>query len=460
MGLKFRIKRLEEENRKFKDESTTLKQDLSKALKRIEKLEGENQHLKEENQKLRLAIYGIKPSKKNTGKDKGEDLKSESKKRGPPQGHEGTSRKRPERVDKTVVLRFESCPDCGGEISELEEPRLRYMEDIVPVPLFVTEYVIKQGYCSSCKKVVYPEVPEAIGNRHFGIQFLLYITYLRFVLNLPYNKMVQLLNDTYQAGVSGGTLVDYIKLAAEIFGPEYARIKRRMREMENLHYDDTGQRVDGRNRWLWVFLNTEAVLYHTSRNRGKKVVIEILGEDYDGATVQDFYPSFDGAPGTKQKCWSHLIKDARELAEKKKKPPGAIEFHEGLRGIFHDAKEAEKGLRTARERKKICRLFVKRLKDFAKKDWKHEDVKRLAKRCLKYRHEMFTFILVPGLEPTNNVAERALRPCVVQRKISGCHRTDEGAEHRDVIMSVMGTMKIRGKDFLSDGKEHVLNTLA
>ncbi|MFQ5975180.1 MAG: IS66 family transposase [Candidatus Hydrothermarchaeales archaeon] len=458
---------MEDENRKFKDEKTALKQDLAKALKRIEKLEEENQHireenqkLKEDNQKLRLTIYGIKPSKKDMGKNPEEGSTPKPKKRGPPQGHEGTSRRRPERVDKTVVLRYESCPDCGGEISELEEPRLRYMEDIVPVPLFVTEYVIKQGYCPACKKVVYPEVPETIGNRHFGIQFLLYITYLRFVLNLPYNKIVQLLNDTYQAGVSEGTLINYIKLAAEIFGPEYEQIKHRMRELENCHYDDTGQRVDGKNRWLWVFINKEAVLYHTSKNRGKKVVIEILGEDYEGVTVQDFYPSFDGAPGTKQKCWSHLIKDARELAEKKKKPPGSIEFHEGLRGIFHDAKEAEKDLSTVRERKKIYRRFVKRLKKFAKKDYMHEDVKRLAKRCLKYRHEMFTFILVPGLEPTNNVAERAIRPCVVQRKISGCHRTYKGAESRDVIMSVMGTMKLQGKDFLNDGKEHVLNTLA
>jgi transposase len=452
MDMEALVMRLEEENRKLWKEVEHLKEENAA-------LREENRRLKEELQKLRLKLFGLKPSKKKEEKDPGSPS-NKTRKRGPPFGHKGASRRRPERVDRTVVLRPGCCPDCGGEVIEIDEsnPRERYSEDIVPVPLFVTRYIIKQGYCPTCKKVVYPEVPDAIGNRHFGIRFLLYITYLRFVVNLPYNKMAQLLNDTYQAGVSEGTLVDYIRLAAEIFGPEYERIKREMREM-NCHYDDTGQRVEGGNRWLWVFINREAVLYHTSKNRGKKVVVEVLGEDYDGVTVQDFYPSYDGAPGVKQKDWAHLLRDARDLVEKRKPPPGAKEFHEGLQGIFHDAKEAEEELKTARERKKTYRRFVRRLKEFAGGDYEHDDVKKLAKRTLKYRHEMFTFILVPGVEPTNNAAERALRPCVVQRKISGCHRTEEGATNRDVIMSVMGTMNLQGKDFLSDGKEYVLNTL-
>ena len=86
-------------------------------------------------------------------------------------------------------------------------------------------------------------------------------------------------------------------------------------------------------------------------------------------------------------------------------------------------------------------------------------MKTLAKRALKYMHELFTFILVPGVEPTNNAAERALRPCVRQRKIWGCFGTTEGAKNRDIMMSVIGTMKILGKDFLTAGKEYILSKL-
>jgi transposase len=451
---------LKEENRKLKENLNQLNRELVQQLVRIRKLEEKIEQLKDENQKLRLELFGLKPSKKKEEKSSDEVPRQESKKLGPPVGHKGTSRKKPEKVDRTVVLKLDACPYCDGEISELKQTRERYTEDIVPLTLFVTRYIIKQGYCKECGKIVYPEVPEVIDNCHFGLHFLLYITYLRYVMNLPDNKITTLLNDIYDAKVSEGTIVEYLKRAAQIFGDEYERIKEQMKELKNCHYDDTGQRVNGMNRWLWIFISNEVMLYYTSKSRSKKVVVEILGDDYDGVTVQDFYPSYDKAPGLKQKCWSHLITDARDLAEKKKPPPDAKEFHEGLQQIYKDAKEAVKQLSTEEERSSVYAAFVDRLKIFATRGWQHYDVKRLAKRALKYSSELFTFILMPGVEPTNNCAERALRPCVVQNKIWGCHRTDVGAKNRDILMSVIGTMKLQGKSILSFGKEHILKALA
>jgi hypothetical protein len=447
---------LKEENRKLKENLNQLNRESVQQLARIRKLEEKIERLKDENQKLRLELFGLKPSKKKEEKSSDEVPRQESKKLGPPVGHKGTSRKKPEKVDRTVVLKLDACPYCDGEISELEQTRERYTEDIVPLTLFVTRYIIKQGYCRKCGKIVYPEVPEVIDNCHFGLHFLLYITYLRYVMNLPDNKITTLLNDIYDAKVSEGTIVEYLKRAAQIFGDEYERIKEQMKELKNCHYDDTGQRVNGMNRWLWIFISNEVMLYYTSKSRSKKVVVEILGDDYDGVTVQDFYPSYDKAPGLKQKCWSHLITDARDLAEKKKPPHDAKEFHEGLQQIYKDAKEAVKQLSTEEERSSVYAAFVDRLKIFATRGWQHYDVKRLAKRALKYSSELFTFILMPGVEPTNNCAERALRPCVVQNKIWGCHRTDAGAKNRDILMSVIGTMKLQGKSILSFGKEHIL----
>jgi len=450
---------IKEENRKLKENLKKITEESVQQLSRIQKLEEEIERLKEENQKLRLELFGIKPSKKKEEKSSDDFPKQEPRKRGPPIGHQGTSRKKPDRVDRTVVLKLKACPHCDGKIKELKQTRERYMEDIIPLTLFVTKYIIKQGYCKKCGKIVYPEVPEVIDNCHFGLHFLLYITYLRYVMNLPDNKIATLLNDIYDAKVSEGTIVDYLKRAAQIFGDDYERIKRQMGEL-NCHYDDTGQRVDGENRWLWVFISNEVVLYHTSKSRSKKVVVEILGKDYNNVTVQDFYPSYDGAPGLKQKCWSHLIRDARDLAEKKKPPPDAKAFHEGLQQIFKDAKETEKKLSLEEDRRREFEGFVDKLESFAHRKWVSQDMKRLAKRVLKYSRELFTFILIPGIDPTNNRAERALRPCVVQKKISGCHRTIEGAKNRDILMSVIGTMKLQGKNFLDHGKEHAMAALA
>lgn len=137
--------------------------------------------------------------------------------------------------------------------------------------------------------------------------------------------------------------------------------------------------MDGENRWLWTFLSKEVTLFLTRKNRGKKEVVEVLGEDYDGVSTQDFYPSYE------------------------------------------DAKEAEKTLKTSKDWVRVYACLVERLEKFVTQDgkWKHHSVKKLAKRAFKYLHELFTFILVPGVEPTNNAAERALRPMGIQRKIGG-----------------------------------------
>ena len=107
---------------------------------------------------------------------------------------QGTSHKRPDRADTTIVLELDECPYCDGKLKELEDVRVRYEEEIIPVPLYVIKYVIKQGYCKHCDKVVYPEVPETIGNRHFGVRFLLYIAYLRYEMNLPEGKIATLMS--------------------------------------------------------------------------------------------------------------------------------------------------------------------------------------------------------------------------------------------------------------------------
>jgi transposase len=403
----------------------------------------------------------LKKRKKKSSKSDG-DANPVPKKRGPPFGHKGTSRKKPVKADKTVVLTLETCPCCGGELEEVDAEQERFVEEIVPIPVIVIKYIIKRGYCKRCKRVVYPDVPETIGNHHFGIHFLLYITYLRYSMNLPENKIATLLNDTYDAHVSVGTVVDYLKKAAELFGDEYERIKKEMRESRICNYDDTGQRVNGENRWLWTFLSKEATLFLTRKNRGKKVVVEVLGEDYDGVSTQDFYPSFDGAPGRKQKCWSHLIVDARKLVEKKQPPPESLEFYEGISQIYENAKEAEKMLKTSEDRNRVYSDFIERLEKFVTREgkWEHYKVKKLAKRAFKYRKELFTFIIVPGVEPTNNVAERALRPRVRQRKIWGCFRTEEGVKNSDIMMSALETMKKQERDLFIYGKEYVLHRLS
>ena len=458
------IRILKRESEILRREIAQLRKAINEKDALIKDLQEQIDALKEENQALRQELFGLKRTKGNKKGNASGSTAQIPKKRGPPFGHRGSSRKKPEaeRVDKTVVLRLEACPCCGGGLKEVETVRERYEEEIVPIPTLVIRYLIKGGYCARCGKVVYPEVPETIGNRHFGVHFLLYVVYLRYVMSLPEKKIATLLNDTYDARISVGTVEAYLKKAAELFDGDYERIKAELRNARICHYDDTGMRVNGENRWLWTFLTKEAVLYLTRRNRGKKVVIEVLGEDYDGVSTQDFYPSFDSAPGRKQKCWTHLLVAARKLIEQQKPPPESSEFYAGLTQIYEDAKAVEQTLTSTEDRERAFTELVDRLERFAAQEgkWEHHQLTTLAKRALKYSRELFTFLLYPGVEPTNNAAERALRPRVRQRKIWGCFRTEIGSENADVMMSALETMRKQRKDLFIHGKEYILRRLS
>jgi len=141
------LERLQRENRELREEVNRLRKELEEKESRINELEGENDglkeeinELKEENQKLRQAIFGFKSSKKRRSSS---HTNQKHKKRGPPFGHKGTSRKHPDRADMTVVLELESCPYCSGELKQLEDVWVRYEEEIIPIPLFVIKYIIK-----------------------------------------------------------------------------------------------------------------------------------------------------------------------------------------------------------------------------------------------------------------------------------------------------------------------------
>ncbi|MCD6213669.1 MAG: IS66 family transposase zinc-finger binding domain-containing protein, partial [Candidatus Desulfofervidus sp.] len=129
---------MQRENRELREEVSRLRKELEEKESKNEELQEEINELKEENQKLRQAIFGFKSSKKR--RRSSHTNQKQHKKRGPPFGHKGTSRKRPDRADTTIVLELEACPYCGGELKELKDVRVRYEEEIIPIPLFVIKY--------------------------------------------------------------------------------------------------------------------------------------------------------------------------------------------------------------------------------------------------------------------------------------------------------------------------------
>jgi len=264
---------------------------------------------------------------------------------------------------------------------------------------------------------------------------------------LPDNKVKDHL-DTVGISLSEATIENVTSQGAEALEDTYKDYRQKIREAPATYVDETGMRVDGVNSWLWTGSTPKETFFHVSESRGSKVVDKLLGEDYKGTLVSDFYSAYSPPELDKQKCWAHLLRDSRELESKEGK-----KLHTKLKEIHNRATRGEGSLdedSSSFTREYLAYILEKEIGEMAERFLKSEDgeTKRLAKRLKKYGDQLFTFVRSPPLEDTNNIAERALRPQVVKRKISGGHRSWSGARKHAILMSVLATCKKRNESFM------------
>jgi hypothetical protein len=254
--------------------------------------------------------------------------------------------------------------------------------------------------------------------------------------------------------VSAAGLVKQLKRIARWLEGEYEKLVLQMRASKVLHADETGWRIDGKNAWAWVFTQPLLTLFVMDQSRGRKVVTDVLGEAFGGKLVCDFYGAYDGVACDKQRCLTHLLREIKDLGVKHESfaaDPWAMKLKKWCKdAIAH--KKKWKVLGDDGYEMKASRI-EDRLDGLVKLDPAHPQAKRLHKRVKKYREELTRFLWDEQLEPTNNPAERALRPMVVARKISGGSRSPEAAEAWSKLSSLLATQEQNGKNVLEETKK-------
>src|SRR5262249_60107046 len=200
--------------------------------------------------------------------------------------------------------------------------------------------------------------------------------------------------------------------------PSYDLLVAAARHSAVQHVDETGWKIGGRSAWLWVFADAHVTLYRIRPSRGHDVVVEVLGEDFGGVLVSDCFLAYDPLACDKQKCLAHLLKTCGEI--ERSKPRGAVRFSRRVAALLRKAMALKRrraalsphGYAVARGRlhAELDRLLAGTLTD--------PDNARLAKRLRKHRAHLLTFLDRDGLDATNNLAEREIRPAVIARKLS------------------------------------------
>lgn len=399
---------------------------------RIRRLEEQNKELAGQLREIKSYIW--KPNSQA----------AEPRKPGPPMGHGPHNRPVPKQIYRTVKLSLDKCPGCGGGLSAPVRTRKRYVEDIRPPEPLNTEYGIPYYWCTHCEKQVSPRPAGVIPRCRFGTRLMLFVTFLRYGMLLPYNKIARELKVVYGMSVSEGCLVDSVSRFAEYAGPEFGRIKDGARELALVHMDWTGWRKDGKTVWLWDFIGEKVSLLLIRESRGKGVIYEALGKGYGGISVSDCMPPARHLPWRQQKCWVHFLRYTRGLDSEQ----GRL-LHARLKHVYETARSG--------------RASVDELLDMVDcldaAGFTEKRCLSMLKRLDKYRDSLFTFVECPHVSDNNNAAERGLRQSVVMRKITGGNRSDKGVKNHEVIMSVMQTWEKQGHDFFEKGMEIVSENL-
>jgi len=367
-------------------------------------------------------------------------------------GHKGHSRKNPEKITNTETIDVNICPHCGNhDLSGIQETRTRTVEDVpIPQPV-VTEYTIHRRYCKYCRKLVEGQVLTALPQAKLGLTVMLIVVWLKIGMRLTEEAIPLILEQLCRIRISEGQVSHICTMIAEEFGEFYAQLEDEVREAHVRYIDETSWRENGDNLWLWAFVTNGVALYKIAKSRGHEVPLDVLGETPNGIDVHDRFRVYDKLQGKtgnrpQQLCWFHILGDSKELAELYGEEGEFI--HKGLKEVFDEANNFE---HTGT--KEDVEKLIEKLGRVIDRDLSSTKCKKFAKTIFKDRDKLFQFVTNPDVEGTNNRAERAIRPNVVYRKISGGTRSAIGTKRYAVLGSVFQTFKLRGWNFIGKGFE-------
>jgi uncharacterized coiled-coil protein SlyX len=359
----------------------------------------------------------------------------------------------PEEVSETKEVSLDSCPECSGELID-RKTHEQFEVDIPPVEPVITRFVTHSGYCAHCGKRVRSQHPEQISNATgaagvvVGPRVKALAANMKHRLGLSYEKVCELINDAFGLKVTRSAWCQADQRLARQAHPVYQELIEVLRGSVVAHADETGWRIGALSAWLWVFTNQEVTVYAIEDNRRHDVVVEILGQAFQGVLVSDCFTAYDHrelADWLKQKCVGHLLKNLSDIEDQK--TGGAVRFARAVTALLREALVLKKekprldstifSQRAAALEDRLDRLIHERRR------FTDPDNKRFAKRLRKHRDHLLRFLYVDELDATNNLAERRLRPAVITRKTTGCNRTQGGADAHAILSSVLVTCRQR-----------------
>jgi transposase len=413
----------------------------------IEQLRRENELLKAKISELEARLAQYENAHTPPSLKRGLNRKKDQDKGKPGQkfGHKGVTRPCA-KPDRQVEVTTDRCPECGSDLGSPFRIESKIIEEIPePQPIIVTEYKIAHYRCPGCRKEVVAGDPGCPHEGKFGNNVIAQATLLKYEDRLPHRKIQDALKRLYGLKISPATILDLTRRAADAVLSEYDSILCKIRGAQILYVDETSIHVQGEKYWIWTFTTPSETFFVIRKSRGMKVLMEVLTQRFRGIIVCDGWKPYAKFTKRLQRCWAHLLRESKDLAEKFGE---AIPLHKALKELYESLTKALENDPPTELRMMLWHLAREALQHWMAKEYFSEKVKKFIGKISNGFEYWFTFIINPGVEPTNNRAERALRPQVVLRKILGTLRNDKGTSIHERIMTALATWGQNGLDCL------------
>jgi transposase len=353
---------------------------------------------------------------------------------------------------KIQVSTPEQCSHCGGQV-ELERIETATVTDLPPIPApVVMRYAVPVCRCRNCGKTMRGEAPglakdQAGATAHrMGPGVMAISHFLHYDLGIPTRKVPQVLREMAGIELTASAITQAaLRQADGALGEVYQRLRDAMKGFPVVHTDDTGWRIGGKSAFLMAFEADEAVVYQIRHQHRSEEVLEIIPADFAGVLVTDRGKSYDAKVFenvTQQKCLGHMLRNIAETLESK--TGSARSFGVRLQGLLRGGIEIWKNGRTGEDRQQAVLELDEEmtwlLRDRILVDDDNQKLLNGIGAQMDQGH-VLTFLRFPGVEPTNNRAERILRPAVIARKVSHCSKNERGAHASSVFLSVFQTIR-------------------
>jgi transposase len=351
----------------------------------------------------------------------------------------------PEQVDKIVEHRHRQCPHCGGAVRPLRlPPRVVQQVELVKKPVTVTEHRAFACQCKECGRIHYGRLPPG---GLMGPRLLALLVFLKAACHGSYTTVQAFLEAVVGLRVSCGYLAKQVGKVCRMLDGPYQELLNRLPSEPQLGVDETGHKEKGRTLWTWCFRAAAFVLFLISRSRGSIVLVKTLGKEFKGVLGCDYFSAYRKYMGRfgvlVQFCLAHLIRDVRFL---KTVPDRATRSYaervlRGLRRMFRVIHQRD--TMSEAQFQKAMERARRELVQTAKRAPMGSEAQNLAKRFRKYGAAYFRFITTPGVEPTNNLTEQALRFVVIDRRVTQGTRGAMGRRWCERIWTTLATCRMQ-----------------